>query len=129
MSTETIRVTLPEETFRQYEEQAKARGGHPVEWLMSERLRLFANTNSQKPITIDDEMRRKIEKIIGKNISTPEELLTILEQAISVRIDDMVIPMTPQLLTRLNSRAIGVPFETFLPNLIKRMLEEYVGLR
>jgi len=129
MSTETIRVTLPQETIEQYEAQAKARGNHPAEWLMSERLRLFAAANSQKPIVVDDTSRQKIEKIAGRNISSVEELVTLIENAVSVRVDDMEIPMTPQLLSRLNSRCIGMEFEKFLPPLIKRLLEEYAGLR
>lgn len=126
--SETVRVTLPDTIHQQYEAQAKLRN-QPAEWLMAERLRLFAGVNSEKPITIDDTNRQKLEKLFGRNISSPEELVKLIEQAISVRIDDMTIPMTPQLLARLHSRALGVPFEKLLPSLIKRQLEEYVGLR
>ncbi len=129
MATETIRVSLPSETVKTYEEQAKARGDHPVEWLMAERLRLFAGTTSQKPLTIDDDTRRKIERIFGKNISTPEELLKLLERATEVDVDGIHIALAPNLLARLKSRCIGVDFEKFLPDLIRRHLEEYVGLR
>lgn len=129
MSTETIRITLPSDIVRKYETQAKARGDQPPEWIMGERLRQFAATNSQKPIVLDDASRQKIEKLVGKNISNSDELVAIIESAVSVRVDGMEVPMTPQLLSRLNSRCIGVPFDKFLPPLIKRMLEEYCGLR
>lgn len=129
MSTETIRVTLPAETVEQYTMQAKSRGDFPPEWLMAERLRLFAGTNSQKPLVIDDASRQQIEKMFNKNINSAVELVRLIEQAVSVRVDDMGVSFSPQLLSRLNSRCIGMDFDKFLPQLIKRLLEEYVGLR
>lgn len=129
MSTETIRVSLPSDIVRKYEDQASARGGQPAEWLMSERLRQFASVNSQKPITIDDVTRRKIESLVGRNISTADELVAVVESAVSVRLDDMEIPMSLQLLARLRTRCIGIEFNKFLPPLIKRLLEEFTGLR
>lgn len=83
----------------------------------------------QKSIVIDSASRQRIEKALGRNLSSAEDLVRRIEQAMQVRVDNIEIPLTPYLLDRLKSRAIRVDWEKFVPMTVKRLLEEYVGLR
>jgi len=82
-----------------------------------------------KSILVLDEDRRRIEKAIGHNVSTSKELADRIERALSVSVDGMMIPLSPYLLDRLKSRAIRVDWDKFVPMTIKRLLEEFCGLR
>lgn len=124
--TDMIRLTLPERIIRDYEAQGN---GKPAEWVMAERLRNCVGVTSEKPLIIDDENRRAIERMLQRNLSTPEELVQHLRNALAVRAGGVEAPLTPRLLSRLQSRAIGVDFDKFLPDLIVKLLEQYAGLR
>lgn len=126
MSNDTIRLTLPEKVIKEYEEQGK---GKPAEWVMAERLRNCVTLNSEKPIILIDTERREIERLLSRNLSTGAELVQHVKNALSVRAEGQMIPLPPRLLSRLQSRSIGVDFDKFLPDLIVKLLEQYAGLR
>ena len=128
-TSETVRLTVPSDILAIYEQQAKARGGHPVEWIMNERLRNFAHTNSEKPIVLDDESRRMLERLLAKNFSNADAIVSAVTHALSVRVDSIEIPLSPQLLAKLQSRCLGMDWKAFVTQTITRSLEEFTGLR
>jgi len=94
--------------------------------------KLLASTGpsgAEKSIVIDGESRRALEKLFGKNLNTAEDLVRNVEHALEFEIDSTPIALTPYLLDRLKTRAIGMSFNRFLPWIIKCQLEEFVGLR
>jgi hypothetical protein len=94
--------------------------------------KLLASTGAdgvEKSILIDGESRRKLETLFGKNLNSAADLIRNVEHALEFEIDSTPIALTPYLLDRLKTRAIGMSFDRFLPWIIKRQLEEYVGLR
>lgn len=84
---------------------------------------------STKPITLNDDYRRRIEKSLGRNFSDAESLVLAVEHAGELQLDDLIIQLPPRLIERLKSRAIGVPFEKYLTQVVIRRLEEEAGLR
>ncbi len=121
-----LELELPRSLYDTLKSQAN---GAPVEKVIQRKLLQFASSNSTKPLVIDDLARQHLEKLLARNLTTADELVSAMQRALSVRIDNVEIPLTPYLLDRLKSRAIGVEFNTFLTQTIKRLLEEFVNLR
>lgn len=88
-----------------------------------------AETSQEKTITITGDERRRLESLLGKNLSTAKELIHQVERITVLEIADVKVPLSPFLLDRLHSRAIRVQFDEFLKTTVKRLLEEYAGLR
>lgn len=82
-----------------------------------------------KTILVDEESRRRIEKALGANLTTPEELASRIERAMSINVDGVPVPLTPYLLDRLKSRAIRVDFQKFIVQTVTRLLQEFAGIR
>jgi len=119
-----VAADVHDELERQAEELKK-----PIEYLIAERLPQLAQSHSIKPIIIDDEARRRIERVLGRNLSEPDELIRILERALTLQVGDTPVELTPYLLERLRSRCFGMPFDKFVAFTVRRALEEYCGLR
>ncbi len=92
-------------------------------------LRSTGPAGVEKSILIDGETRRRLETLFGKNLNSAKDLLHNVEHVLEFEIEGVTLTLTPYLMDRLKTRAIGMSFDTFLPWIIKRQLEEYVGLR
>lgn len=123
-----LRIPVSEGEFQVLSAQAKA-SNMEVEEFISRRLPQIQKTNSEKPIVITDTERQRIEKLVGKNISTGEELIQVVAHALAVTLDGITVELTPFLLDRLKTRSLGMPFEKFIPMIVKRLLEEHAGIR
>ncbi len=123
-----LRIPVSEETFAELSRQAEALK-KPVEFLIAERLPQIVNTNSVKPIVIDDEQRRKLERALGRNFNESHELVKAVERAVTLQVGDYPVPLTPHLLERLKSRCFSMEFGKFVEFTVRRALEEYAGLR
>lgn len=122
-----LRIPVSDEVYKQLSDQARA-AHKEIEELIADRLPQLLS-NSQKPIVINDEARRKLEALLGRNFNEPWELIRSVEQALSVSIGEVKVEIPPKLLERLRSRAIGFPYEKFISMTLTRLLEEYCGLR
>lgn len=128
-STKTLlRVPVSESTVQTLEAQA-AKRGKTVEEIVEERLFRFADVDSTKPLIISDQARQHLEKLLARNFSTPDELVSAIQRALLCRIDEVEIPCSPYLLERLRTRCIGMEFPKFMQATVKKLLEEYAGLR
>jgi len=123
-----LRIPVSGPIFEKFDEQAKALN-KPVEYLIADRLGQLAETDSEKPIVINDSHRRRLETALGRNVSTAEELVRAMEHSMTLDVGGVRIELTPYLLNRLKSRCFGVPFDQFMALTVKRGLEEYCGLR
>src|SRR5215471_5453183 len=123
-----IQITLPQELLDIYHSIAD-RQEKSVEQMIEIQLYRYQDHESVKPIILSDISRRHLESLLGKNISTGDELVSILQRALTMRMDDIDVPLTLYLLDRLKSRCIGMEWEKFLPFTIKRLVEEFVGVR
>jgi hypothetical protein len=123
-----LRIPLSEETLQVLDEQA-TRANLPVEEFIAKKLPQITVSNSEKPIVLTDAERQRIEQLVGKNISTGEELIRVVEHALTVSLNGLSMTLTPYLLDRLKSRCIGMEFPAFMDRTIKRALEQFAGLR
>jgi len=82
-----------------------------------------------KPIILDDTQRQILSGLAGRNLSTGKELVSFVTKISVLRLDECEVPVSAYLLDRLKSRCIGVEFNQFLSDLIKRLLEQHVGIR
>jgi hypothetical protein len=133
MPTETnapvnLRIELPADTVTKYERQAKTRE-KPLESVLSAQLRRFEDVDSTKPLILTDIARQHLDKLLARNLHTPDELVLVIQRALSVRLNGVEITLTPYLLDRLKSRCIGMEFDKFVQMIVTRLLEEYAGVR
>jgi|WetSurMetagenome_2_1015567.scaffolds.fasta_scaffold04523_4 hypothetical protein len=123
MAILSIKLDLPDEVVKQYE----LRGS--LEKVLSDQLTKCVNYTSTKPLYLTDIQRRRLDRLFGKNLKDPEELVHMMERYVTARIGDVDIQLSPALLTRLKTRCFGKPFEQFLAERATIGLEEYCGLR
>jgi hypothetical protein len=127
-NTISLRIAIDDETYRALDQIAKARNQQPED-VAADMLAKFRDVRSTKPIIISDDARRRLEQILGRNLSAVEDLLSTMQHAFSVRADGVEIPVTPYLLERLRSRCIGMDFTEFMKRTVKRLLEEFANIR
>lgn len=123
-----IRIALSEDILQQLDEQA-TKANLTVEEFIARKLPQIQQSNSEKPILLTDDERRRLEALVGRNISTGEELLKVVAKALSVSMDGLTLELKPFLLDRLKSRCIGMAFPEFMKRTITRCLEEFAGIR
>lgn len=85
--------------------------------------------STEKTILVSGDARRRLEQLFGRNITTEQDLVRMVEKCVSVTTGDVQIELAPFLLDRLQSRAIRVPFDQFLKTTVKRLLEQFAGIR
>ena len=124
----TLRITVNEHAAELLEQQAK-KHNIDLEKLIAERVQQFAHIDSAKPLVLQDDARRHLEGVLGRNLLTEDILVSSVTRAMQVQAGGVDIPLTPYLLDRLHTRCIGVPFEKFMQDTIKRLLEEFAGVR
>jgi hypothetical protein len=132
MSTVTngvrVQVTMSEETLKKYEAIA-LKQGKSVDTVIENQLWRFQDVESSKPLVLQDEARRHLEKTLGRNFSTADELVAYIQRSLSIHTGGVEVNCTPYLLERLRTRCIGMEFAPFVQMQVRRLLEEYVGLR
>lgn len=133
-TTMTSRLALSSDTYAIYAAQAaqkseREKSNQSPEDLMSARLTQFASIDCSKPIILSDVDRQMLEQLLGRNFDDAATLTDSLHHALSISIDGLVITLPPRLLDRLRSRSLGMDFDKFLSMLVKRSLEEFVGMR
>lgn len=123
-----LRIVVPEEILDQYQKQADVLG-IDVELVAGARLAQCVRHTAQKPLYFDDDERRELERILGKNATTTRDMIVQIRNSIAVKINNLKIALRPALLSRLKSRCLGMQWESFLEKVIVEDLERYVGMR
>ena len=104
----SLKLNIPREIVEAYEKEG------PLDSVLSYRLVQAVNWTAKKPIYIPDEIRQRLDHLFGKNISTAEELLTAVERAVSVKIDNVIVDFLlclpgyeEQIIIRATQRKLG----------------------
>lgn len=126
----SVSVHLPASLLAAYQDEAAALGVLVAD-IIERRLKSSREHRATKPLYFDDDQRRALESLLDQNVTTPAEVISLMRDALSVSIADLMIPLPPALLDRLRSRFFGQPNEwnDFVRGVIFAGLEEYVGLR
>jgi hypothetical protein len=124
-----VDFTVPKPTYDAFKAQADRANDTSVSTLIRQKLIQLGVVDSTKPIILNDTARQHLEKLYGKNFSTPDEIVATIQRALSMNINGVEISLTPYLLERLRSRAIGMDLDKFIAMTVKRLLEEFAGIR
>lgn len=123
---ESVKVTIkvPEHVMDTYRRLAEVER-KDLSVVMSERLTDCVEHNAVKGLWFGDEQRREIEHVLGANVSSAAEVTRLVERALLVKVGPCEVPLLPDLLARLQSRAVGVAFDDFLKEIVVRLLSQY----
>ena len=124
MPTISVKLNLPQEVWDLYQQ-----GDRPLDYMLSNRLIECKNFTSNKPLYVTDALRKRLERLFGRNFDKAEQLVEVMERYITARIGEVDVQLNPTLLNRLKSRCFGKPFEQFLTERVVEGLEEYAGMR
>jgi hypothetical protein len=120
-----IRVTIPDEIYDQYDRQDPGK----AEELIEKRLRDTASW-PKLPLCLHDTERRQLETALKQNFRDGAQLAKAVARLSKVKIDKAELQLDTVVIERLRTHCpTKAKFEEFLTNLIREMLERYVGLR
>lgn len=125
--TVILHLELPEEIYRLYQSQA-AKLNQPVEQALSDRLRTCWSHDDGRALYFNDERRRELEKMLGRNFATAGHVIDYLRKHCGVKIGLQPVFLKPDLLTRLQYR-IGRKrkVEDALGEIVPQALEQLVS--
>lgn len=123
-----VEVLVTKGVYDDLKAQAK-KNNTDIATTIRRKLLQFGHVDSTKPIVLNDADRQHVEKLLARNLTTADELVSALQRALMVRVDSIEIPISPFLLDRLRTRCIGMEFDKFMQQTIKRALEEFAGVR
>lgn len=123
-----VELSVPRSTYDELKSQSDASKCTVTE-IIRRKLLHFGSVDSTKPIVLNDAARQHLERLLARNFTTADEVVSAVQRALQVRVDNIEVPLSPYLLDRLQTRCIGVERETFIKSTIKRLLEEFAGIR
>src|SRR5580765_230245 len=101
-----IRISLPSNVLAKYQAEAED-VGLDLESLLTNRLVECVDHTAAKPLYFDDAQRKRLEELIGRNVSKPLEALSVLERLLTIRINSVPVTLKPEVITRLRTRHFG----------------------
>ena len=128
MSGINIRISLPDDVAAAYEAQATKHNRSLEDELVAQ-LRQYKHIEATKPVVLNDVERQHLDKLMARNFNSGAELVSHVEHLLSISADGQEIPLSPQLLSKLKTRCHGMEFGKFMAFTVKRLLEEFVGMR
>jgi len=126
--TTRIAIPLPDNLYEAYERMA-VETRMDIEDLLAKRLAAATTHDAAKPIYFNDAERQQLEQMLGKNVSSARDVLSLVRNCVAVRINGLKITLKPSLLSRLKTRCLGMQWDKFLEKIIVEDLERYVGVR
>lgn len=125
----SYRIALPSDVAELYDQQAAAQNV-PVEELISRRARESVRHTSSKPLYISDEQRIELESVLGRNFHRPKDLLEAVRRMAEVRVENVKVLLTPEVLERLKSRHFSdLPFDAWLSQQVREWAERAAEMR
>jgi hypothetical protein len=122
-----VQIVVSAKTYRGYAVQA-AHDDLSVEEKLTERLAETISFTAEKPIYIDDVFRQRIDKMLGRNIGSAEELLTAIQHGTTIECADVQVHIEDNLMRRLKSRLFGRSFAQVVTEAVIYGLKQKVGL-
>ena len=103
----TIRLSVPQELYAEYE-KAAANQGLTVTELIMHRIKRCKDHNSLRPLYFSDSQRSSLEQILQKKpIETAEQALALLGASLSIPIGDLPVQLTAQQRKRISMGGYG----------------------
>lgn len=123
-----LKLDLPQHIIDTYERQAEE-CGVSLEELIAARLCDSTEYTSTKPIYVTDEKRRVLEAILGRNLTSAEDLVKEVRVAASIRVDNVRVALPQDVRKRLTTRHVDktITYEEHVCRIVRRLLAEFVG--
>ena len=130
MTETAVRLSLSvsEELFQDYQAQAD-RAGVNVEHLIADRLEQVVSQTDSKPLYVTDAQRKVLERILGRNVNSPQRLVMEVEKLATVEVAGVAVSIPVDLLVKVKSRSFRAPYQDVLKREILLALERFVGIR
>ena len=124
----TREVTLAVEAYDVYAERA-IKAGRAVEDEMERTLSRCRSHNATQGIYLNDDDRNTLSQLSGTAVRTPEDVVKLVSELVTIRVHGVDVPLHHQLLKRLDSRRYGSTLDELVRRVVIESLEQYVGLR
>lgn len=130
ISNTSLRLTLPDSLYAEYERQA-LESGKEIEEVILSRLTEFRDQSSYsgRSIKLSSSCRQTLEKVFGRSFKDGDDLTRYLESVYTLTVGGVDISLSSEVLRRLKERAIRRPFEDIVREVVVKQLEHHVGLR
>jgi len=124
----SLKLELADEVLTEYERQAD--GHKPLDQLLVDRLAESVHHTSKRPLYLSDEQRAEIEKLLGRNLYRPKDLVDAVKRLGLVRVENVQVHFEPVLMERLKSRHFSdLPFDAWLTQQVIQWAEQFAGMR
>lgn len=124
----TRTINLPTEVHDVYDERA-IKAGRAVEDEIEKTLSRCRFHNSNTPVYLNDDDRNELSLLAGTSIRTPEDVLKLVSELVSIKVAGVSVPLHSQLLKRLESRRFGSSMQELISRVVVEELERFTGLR
>ena len=124
-------IELPRDTFDAYSDQASLTDHKSIEKVLSDRLRSTVDYTSGRALYFNDAQRADLERITGGHMfKSPEEAINRLQTMVAIKINDVTIEVSGNLLMRASSRAKSMrqTLEQYLKREVLSGLRKATGL-
>lgn len=124
---EQVSLTIPQVVKSAYADEAGT-SGLSAEDLMADRLASCVTHTSTRPIYFNDDERRRLELLAGRQFKSAEEFNDYFAKAFTIKIDDISYTMAPLVRDRMLDRCFGRPLETTIREALDEFFAGYVML-
>lgn len=129
VTLESLRIKIDSQIVAEFERQATA-SGKTLEDLVASRLAYALHLEpNDGSIMISNSQRQRLEVMYKRSFEGGNDLFAYLQQCVSLRIGNATVQLSPELLRRLEARAVRRPLVPFLKEVVVKQLEHFVGLR
>lgn len=85
--------------------------------------------NSNSPIYLNDDDRNTLSQLSGVGVRSPEDVVKLVGDLVTIRVSGIDVALHHQLLKRLESRKFGSSMEELIKRVVVESLETFTGLR
>ena len=124
----TREITVPVEVYDVYAERS-IKAGRAVDDEMERTLSRCRWHNSNSPIYLNDDDRNTLSQLSGTAVRTPEDVVKLVGDLVTIRVHGVDVPLHHQLLKRMDSRRYGSTLDDLVRRVVVESLEQFVGLR
>lgn len=127
-ATVTFKLKLPESLYDAYAERA-TKHGRDVEEEILMRLRDCRLHTASASIYLNDDERQELSRLASRLIRTPRDIINLVSSLVTLKVSQVEIPLSQQLITRLESRRFGAEWPVHIRRVVTESLEQFAGLR
>ena len=123
-----VQLTMTSDLYDIYESKGRI-SKRSAEDEMLARLTTCRDHTSSTALYIDDTTRQALEAIAGRKLTSGGDILAWARTLASLTVAGVVVPLSEQLMKRLDSRRFGRSMPEYVSHTTVDLLEKEVGMR